>query len=284
MTNQPEPSGPSLAESMPAMAAEFAEACKSKGIALDYLPRTLPLVDRLIKTDPASVSPKAITAYVGEVIIRETGAFWYDFDDKPFLNVGDYQADPMTAVVALFERGTAQEGDLAIQSTKAYCELICRMQRLWLDGTILAGYESMSALRTSMTPDAKLAGWLVAQAQLAVKTAKMQFQESLDFSDDSLGGVERILSVLHKQATSPPGEGLTEEQLAEASKMWGAYVGEVVRRHYGGQWSTSADGVLQIALSGTSPAPVVKVRKRIVDGAADNVKFYVASIAKALSS
>ena len=135
-----------------------------------------------------------------------------------------------------------------------------------------------------MTPDARLAGWLVAQAQLAVKTAKMQFQESLDFSDDSLGGVERILSVLHKQASNPSGEGLTEEQLAEASKMWGAYVGEVIRRHYGGQWSTSEDGVLQIALSGTSPAPVVKVRKRIVDGAADNVKFYVASIAKALSS
>ena len=284
MTNQPEPSGPSLAESMPALAAEFAAVCKSKGIALDYLPRTLPLVDRLIKTDPASVSPKAITAYVGEVIIRETGAFWYDFDDKPFLNVGDYQADPMTTVVALFERGMAKEGDLTIESTKAYCEMICRMQRHWLDGTILASYESMSALRTSMTPDARLAGWLVAQAQLAVKTAKMQFQESLDFSDDSLGGVERILSVLHKQASNPSGEGLTEEQLAEASKMWGAYVGEVIRRHYGGQWSTSEDGVLQIALSGTSPAPVVKVRKRIVDGAADNVKFYVASIAKALSS
>ena len=44
--------------------------------------------------------------------------------------------------------------------------MIVRMQRLWLDGTVLGNYESMSALRTAMTPDAKLAGWLVAQAQL----------------------------------------------------------------------------------------------------------------------
>ena len=78
--------------------------------------------------------------------------------DRPFLNVGDYQVDPLTTVTALFERGTAQEGDVAIDSTKAYCEMICRMQRLWLDGTLLGTYESMSALRTSMTPDAKLAG------------------------------------------------------------------------------------------------------------------------------
>ena len=281
MSNSPETPVPSVSEQMPALAQQFAQACKANGIVLDFLPRTLPLVDRLIKTAPASTSPQAITAYLGEVISRETGAFWYDFDDRPFLNVGDYQADPLTVVTALVEHGRAEEGDVAIDSTKAYCEMICRMQRLWLDGTVLSTYESMSALRTSMTPDARLAGWLVGQSQLAVKSAKMQWQESLDFSADSLDAVERILSAIHSRAQKTP---LTEPALEEASKMWGAYLGEVIRRRYGGQWSAAADGTLQIGLSGTSPQPIVKARKRIVDGASDNIRVYFFAIPKAMRS
>lgn len=280
MSIEPETPGPSLAESMPALAAGFAQACKTKGLALDYLPRTLPLVDRSMKGAQAS-DAKAIAAYVGEVIRRETGASWYDFDDRPLLNIGDYQTDPMTTVAALVATGKAQEGDVTIESTKAYCDLICRMQRLWLDGTVLSTYESMSALRTSMTPDARLAGWLVGQAQLAVKTAKMQWQESLDFSADSLDAIERILSAVHSGTKQTP---LSDEAVTEAANMWGAYFGEVIRRRYGGQWSLSADGVHQIDHTGTAPQPMVKVRKRIVDGASDNLRVYFFAIPKAMKS
>ena len=300
MSNQAESSRPNLAESMPAQAAEFAQVCKTKGINLDYLTRTLPLVDRFLngvrgevqqltaKQDPQAPELQKkhamwITAYLGEVIRRETGATWYDYEDRPLLDCGDYQADPMTAVTEFFEHGKAYEGDLAIETTKAYCEMIVRMQRLWLDGTVLGDYESMSALRTAMTTDAKLAGWLVAQGQLAVKTAKLEWKESLDFSEDSLDAIERIMSKLHARSKAP-GDGMPEEQLTQASKMWGAYVGEVIRRRYGGQWSTAADGVLQLALSGYTAQPIVKVRSRIVNGPADNIRFYFAAIAKALSS
>jgi hypothetical protein len=300
MSNQAEPSGPNLAESMPAQAAEFAQVCKGKGINLDYLPRTLPLVDRVLqgargevqqltaKQDPQAPELKKknamwITAYLGEVIRRETGATWYDYEDRALLDCGDYQADPATAVNDFFEQGKAHEGDLAIETTKAYCELICRMQRLWLDGTVLGNYESMSALRTAMTPEAKLAGWLVAQGQLAVKTAKLEWKESLDFSEDSLDAIERMMGKLHARSKAP-GEGLAEEQLTQASNLWGTYVGEVIRRQYGGQWSTAPDGVLQLALSGYTAQPMVKVRNRIVNGAADNIRFYFATVAKALSS
>ena len=283
MSNSPETPASSVAEQMPALAAEFVQTCKAAGLSLDYLPRTLPLVDKLMKTAPASTNPRAVAAYVGEVIIRETGAFWYDFDDKPFLNVGDYQADPQTTVTALLQSGKAREGDVAIESTKAYCELICRMQRLWLDGTMLSTYESMTALRKSMTPDAKLAGWLVGQAQLAVKTAKMQWQESLDFSADSLDAIERILTAIHTQLKKSPVDSI-DRTLDDAANMWGAYFGEVIRRRYGGQWSTSEDFILQIDLSGTAPQPIVKVRKRIVDGASDNLRVYFFAIPKAMKS
>jgi hypothetical protein len=286
--SNPESPEPSRAASMPALAAEFVQVCKTNGISLDFLPRTLPLVDRVLtgaRGDAALHTRNAawITAYVGEVIRRETGASWYDFEDRPLLNVGDYATDPQTVVSELFARGTSQEGDVTVESTKAYCELICRMQRLWLDGTLLGAYETMAALRTAMTPDAKLAGWLVGQSQLALKTAKMTWQESLDFSDDSLDAMERILAKTHAATRKGPDEALTEEHLAEASAMWGVYVGEVIRRFYGGQWSATDRGT-ELRLSGTTIYPIDKVRKRIIDGPSDNVRFYFASIAKALSS
>lgn len=283
MSNTPETSPQGVADSMPALAEEFVQACKAAGTALDYLPRTLPLVDRQMKSSPSSPNARGVAAYVGEVIRRETGGSWYDFEDQPLFSVGDYTTDPVAIVTALCAGGRAQEGDVSIESTKAYCELICRMQRLWLDGTVLGNYESMAALRTSMTPDAKTAGWLVGQAQHAVKAAKMQSQESLDFSAESLDAIERILSAVHAGAQKA-GQSLTEQQLADAANMWGVYVGEVIRRVYGGQWSTAADGALQITLSGTTPQPIVKVRKRIVDGAMENIRVWFFSFPKAMRS
>ena len=301
MSNQAESSPPSAADHMPALAAEFVQVCKGNGINLDFLPRTLPLVDRLLnakrdeiqqltaKHDPQAIELKTrhaswIGAYLGEVIRKETGGSWHDFDGRPMLTVGDYQADPMPIVTGLLESGKGIEGDVSIESTKAYCEMISRMQRVWLEGTVLGTYESMAALRTSITPDAKLAGTIVAQSQLAIKTGKLQFDESLDFSSESLEQVERIMSALHKQVKEgPPERKLTDDQITELSKLWGIYVGEVIRRYYGGQWSL-ADGVPDLVLGGRNAAPLAKVRKRIVDGPMDNLKYYFTSIMKVLSS
>ena len=297
MSNQPESPRPDLSESMAAQANAFVQACKAKGINLDYQLRTLPLVDKWLKGVTAEVQqlrlkkdPSAdelvanhaapVTAYLGEVIRRETGGSWYDFDGRPMLETGEHQADPQPIVEGLLEHGRATEGDVSVDSLKAYCDMICRMQRVWLEGTVLGTYDSMAALRTAITPDARLAGTIVAQSQAAIKTARLAFNESLDFSSESLEGVERIMNTLHKQHKEGP---LSEEQLAELSKLWGLYVGEVIRRYYGGQWAI-ADGSPDLALGGKNASPLAKVRKRIVDGPMDNLKYYFQSIMKQLSS
>lgn len=300
-SNQPEPSGAAPAETMPAQANEFVQACKAKGINLDYQLRTLPLVDKLLKgisaevqqlkakKDPAAaelVTQHAgpVTAYLGEVIRRETGGSWYDFDGRPMLETGEHQADPRPIVEGLLENGRATEGDVNVDSLKAYCDMVCRMQRVWLEGTVLGTYESMTALRTAITPDARLAGTIVAQSQAALKTGKLTFGEALDFSSESLEGVERIMNKLHKQAKDGPAEQkLTDAQITALSTMWGMYVGEVIRRYYGGQWAV-VDGVPDLALGGKQSSPIAKVRKRIVDGPMDNLKYYFQSIMKQLSS
>ena len=301
MSNQPESPGAAPAEAMPAKAQEFVEACKARGISLDYQLRTLPLVDKFLKgitvevqqlqakRDPSADELVAkhlgpITAYLGEVIRRETSGTWYDFDGRPMLETGEHQADPGPIVEGLLENGRATEGDVSVESLKAYCDMVCRMQRVWLEGTVLGTYESMTALRTAIAPDARLAGTIVAQSQAAIKSAKLKFGESLDFSSDSLEGVERIMIQLHKQAKDTTGDQkLTEEQITELSKTWGMYVGEVIRRYYGGQWSI-VDGTPDLALGGKNASPLAKVRKRIVDGPMENLKYYFQSIMKQLSS
>ena len=133
MSNQGETS-PTV-DQMPALAAEFVQVCKGHGVNLDYLPRTLPLVDKLLngkraeiqqlalKHDPQATEIKSkhaawISAYLGEVIRKDAGGSWYDFDGRPMLNVGDYQADPMSIVTGLIENGKGVDGDVSIESTK----------------------------------------------------------------------------------------------------------------------------------------------------------------------
>lgn len=275
----------SLDESLSALAAEFVRACKNAGIALDFLPRTLPFVDKFMTANRASKDTLSTPAgaYVGEVIRKETRGVWYEHEGQPALDVGEHQVDPIAAVTALFEKGTVHFGGVKIDTCKQYCEWVVRMQRQWLEGTLLGTADSMATLRTSMTTDAKLAGVLVAQCQQAVQNGKLTWHESLDFTPDSLDGVERMLGKMHNHYKfAAAGTGPNEEQLAAASKLWGIYIGEVIRRHYGGQWLQGPDGALTLAIGEAQISPIAKARKRIVDGPTENVRYYFSSMTKVL--
>jgi hypothetical protein len=279
---QPPPAG--LEEYLP-LAADFVQACKTAGINLDFHPRTLPLVDKYVAANRQDQDKMAmpVAAYLGEVIRRETGGMWYEHEGKPALDVGEHQVDPLAAVTQLFETGRAQFGDVKIENTKQFCDWVIRMQRQWLDRTLLGTYDSMATLRTSMTSDAKLAGVLVAQSQIAVQSAKLKWAESIDFTQDSLEAIERLLGKMHNHYKfAAPGQGPSEEQISNAAKIWGVYIGEVIRRHYGGQWSLGEDGVLALSIGETQVFPIAKARKRIVDGPMENIRYYFSAMAKVL--
>ena len=283
MSNNPEPTSRNVAEHMPALAAEFVEACKTAGIALDYLPRTLPMAEKFAKGAPAEAERMA--AYFGEVVRRETKGFWFDSEDgKPHVYVGlEPYVNPSAVLQALLQTGRVTIGTTPVESAKAYCETITRLQRQWLDKAILGHYPSMSALRTAMSADAKTAGLVLALAQQAVLTAQLDWSESIECSEDSLDAVERILNKMHWLKKSPESK-VTEEQVDSLSRSMGVFIGEVIRRHYGGQWHAAEDGSFEIPYPGTTIHPLARARKRIIDGPAENVKMYFSSMQKVIAS
>lgn len=271
---------PTVGERMAALAAEFVEAAKAAGVALDYLPRTLPIAEKFAKGAPAAA--ERFGAYFGEVIARETKGFWFDEDgiSKVYAGVEPY-IDPNAAARALLGGGKPDVNGTAVDSSKAYCELITRLQRQWLEGAVMGTYESMTALRQSMAADAKTAGIALGLAQNAVLTAKLDWREDLVVGKDSLDGVERILAAMH---TLKNHNKVTAEQVESLSAMMGVFVGELIRRQYGGQWRVAENGELELPYPGTTIRPIDRARKRIIAGPSDNIRMYYASLPKIIAS
>jgi hypothetical protein len=121
-------------------------------------------------------------------------------------------------------------------------------------------------------------------AEQAVAAAR-ELEIELDYSEESVKQVENILERLDGAvrggapgaATSPtPTDSGTED----LCKMWGGYLGEVVRRRWGGEWvleTYPGGNVLTVALStpGGTVFPSMKIYRRLNQGATENVwSFY----------
>jgi hypothetical protein len=131
--------------------------------------------------------------------------------------------------------------------------------------------------------EATIADVMQAYAQDAVDFARDQFQVNLDFSENSIEQVEKILATLHN--TLPKGvlgklfkRRPSQEQIGEMAKGWGGYVGEVIRQHWGGEWTTETAAypgkVITLRVLDSDIFPIAKVYKRLTNGTEDNVWHY----------
>jgi hypothetical protein len=118
-----------------------------------------------------------------------------------------------------------------------------------------------------------VAAMAVAYAEKAVATAR-EFNAQLDYSEKSLIEVEAILG----QLAQPPRP--QTEDVAEVCKMWGSYLGEVVRRRFGGEWSIETYpgkqfATLTFSVGGNRLFPTMKIHRRLTQGREDDVwSFY----------
>ena len=123
-------------------------------------------------------------------------------------------------------------------------------------------------------------------AQDAVNTARDKFQIDLDYSMESIDSLDLILQ--SQFDATPTGWQLlyrfrpSKRKLRTLSKMWGGYLGEVLRREWGGQWVEPGDGPFKggitLLVQGTMLSPIAHAHKQLVNGSDSSVAAYVATL------
>jgi hypothetical protein len=125
---------------------------------------------------------------------------------------------------------------------------------------------------------------MAAYAQHAVDFAQAKFGETLDYSERNVQKVESCLRQLYD--AKPKGflgklfgRGPSDDDVLTVAKMFGGYVGEVVRRHHGGEWvldeeTYSEHAVIAIHHPSGKLFPSAKVHMRLINGDEDNVWVY----------
>lgn len=99
---------------------------------------------------------------------------------------------------------------------------------------------------------------------------------TLDYSESSIEKVEDIVGGLHNSMARdcPPAK-----EVERMCMMMGAYIGEVIKRRWGGQWGWESklhpgQKLLTFTASGIEMWPQAKVHQRLTEGPEDNLWWY----------
>jgi len=117
-------------------------------------------------------------------------------------------------------------------------------------------------------------------AHAAVEVARSDFGQKLDFTADSVNALDEILVLLSE---SP------EIDLDYESRLWGSYLGEVLRRRYAGTWEmTQYPGAGHAApavdVRGSRLFPLMKVYRRLTMGEEEDLHSFYAMVTERLGN
>jgi hypothetical protein len=140
---------------------------------------------------------------------------------------------------------------------------------------------------SDMNAEPTVADMMAAYAQDAVDHARRNFRVELDFSVESVQTVESLLRQMYDAI--PRGarrlfrRGPSDDTLASLAKMYGGYVGEVMRRRRGGEWVFDMEvmpgrPVICLRKGDDRLFPPAKVHKRLTNGPEDDVWFYFQAV------
>ena len=131
-------------------------------------------------------------------------------------------------------------------------------------------------LESAAFPD--LGSMMEGYAQAAVELARKDFEQDLDFTSDSIDSLDEILVTIGE---SP------ELDLDFEVRLWGSYLGEVLRRRYAGGWEmTQYPGgtvaVPAVEVRGSRLFPLMKVYRRLTVGEEDDLSSFYAMVTERL--
>jgi hypothetical protein len=136
--------------------------------------------------------------------------------------------------------------------------------------------ELRKRLESASYPD--LGAMMEGYARAAVDLAKRDFGHKLDYSSESIDELDEILV----QVGESP-----ELDLDFEVRLWGSYLGEVLRRRYAGGWEMTpypggAVAVPAIDVRGSRLFPLMKVYRRLTMGEEEDLTAFYAMVTERL--
>jgi hypothetical protein len=133
-------------------------------------------------------------------------------------------------------------------------------------------------LESEAFPD--LGAMMAGYAQAAAELARRNFQQKLDFTSESIDGLDEILV----QVGESP-----ELDLDFEVRLWGSYLGEVLRRRYAGGWEMTQypGGVVAVPaveVRGSRLFPLMKVYRRLTVGEEEDLRAFYTMVTDRLGS
>lgn len=115
-------------------------------------------------------------------------------------------------------------------------------------------------------------------AQAAAELGSTQFKHKLDFSSDSIDALDDILVLVGE---SP------ELDVDFEVRLWGSYLGEVLRRRYAGAWEMTqypggVAAVPAVDLRGSRLFPLMKVYRRLTEGEEEDLRTFFSMVTERL--
>jgi hypothetical protein len=131
-------------------------------------------------------------------------------------------------------------------------------------------------LESTSFPD--LGAMMESYAHAAAEQARDEFQQKLDFTPASIDALDEILV---RVGESP------ELDLDFEVRLWGSYLGEVLRRRYAGSWEMTqypggALAVPAIDVRGSRLFPLMKVYRRLTVGEEDDLRAFYSMVTERL--
>jgi hypothetical protein len=115
-------------------------------------------------------------------------------------------------------------------------------------------------------------------AQAAAALGQSDFGQMLDFASESIDALDEILVLVGE---SP------ELDLDFEVRLWGSYLGEVLRRRYAGSWEMTvypggATAVPSVDVRGSRLFPLMKVYRRLTAGEEEDLHTFFTTVTERL--
>jgi hypothetical protein len=138
--------------------------------------------------------------------------------------------------------------------------------------------ELRNRLESQTFPD--LASMMDGYARAAAELGLQGFNQNLDFTSDSIDALDEILVLVGE---SP------ELDLDFEVRLWGSYLGEVLRRRYAGTWEMTqypggVAAVPAIEVRGSHLFPLVKVYRRLTMGEEEDLRTFFVMVTERLGN